>query len=810
MCSNHTSSRMLALALAAFCLAWTPSLCAQEPKKKIPVCEIEKLRVGFQSNDPGDMQGRFKVGMWTPIYLKLKAGPQGIRAKGPNDPSPYIQVENEDSDNVGTIYRTPFVMDPNDERWVMSYGKPGTMSDFKIQVIIGELPPFRPLLMSSGNALDLNTHLYVCLGARMPDLQDTLRAMSPRKGQDFGPGGQRGDTWPRYAGFENEVSELPENWFGYQGVDLLLLSTKDRQFLEELAKPNDASQARLRAIAQYVRRGGRLVVSIAPRHADLLVQLLQSKMWQPALPAVPTKEAIDLRAPLERFTKDAGVRFGELRAVVLEPAKIMPGVWDVLLAAGEEGDPSAKPLIARMPYGLGSITFMAFSLDEPPFTTWDPRGRRAFMEQLVTKLGPRLSSQVDFNEQRNNFDLATDLQKSLDNFDVRVIPFGYVALFIILYILVVGPLDFLVLKYIVKRLEWTWFTFPTVVIAVSVAAYYTAYAIKGNELKINKVDIVDFDLRTDLDAKGQLRKASIYGQTFFTILSPQIKNYTVGVEGNANFWGQEQDKRAAADMVTWFGRADNMFGGMQRGGGQGFFRKPYRYEADATGLLDVPIPVWTTKTFHAAWEAVNVAPPFQAQLVYHQQQDKEMVLTGTLKSGLAVDLEDAWLLYFENAFPLEAGLPKGSEIKIQLNRAKARSISKEWASGNDGERVQTAQGGAYNPGSIVRKILFNDKVDQSNTSRNHALRPLDLSWRLPQEPLALGRRDQRVREAILVARVKFALGDARALSTDVNQPLPTQLWLDRLPGDPSGPSPLSGVLAQDTFVRVILPVKPKE
>src|SRR5205085_228522 len=100
-------------------------------------------------------------------------------------------------------------------------------------------------------------------------------------------------------------------------------------------------------------------------------------------------------------------------------------------------------------------------------------------------------------------DITSRLQQELDNFDVNVVPFGYVALFIILYILVVGPLDYFVLKHVFHKLEWTWITFPLVVLTVSIAAYFTAYALKGNDLKINKVDLVDFDMRTDLDRKDQ-------------------------------------------------------------------------------------------------------------------------------------------------------------------------------------------------------------------------------------------------------------------------------------------------------------------
>jgi len=169
-------------------------LLAQQADKKAPIAEIKMARVGFMSSDPVDPQGRFKVGMWTPVYLKIKAGPQGIHAKGPNEPEPYIQVENEDNEDVGTIYRTPFKMAPNEERWITTYAKPGKMSDIKIRVVIGEFSPPLPLTQSHGS-LDLNTHLYVSLGKRIPDLQPALVALSPRGKNPNMQGGQP-ESWP--------------------------------------------------------------------------------------------------------------------------------------------------------------------------------------------------------------------------------------------------------------------------------------------------------------------------------------------------------------------------------------------------------------------------------------------------------------------------------------------------------------------------------------------------------------------------------------------------------------------------------------
>ncbi|MFN7135861.1 MAG: hypothetical protein ACK4N5_27600, partial [Myxococcales bacterium] len=74
-----------------------------------------------------------------------------------------------------------------------------------------------------------------------------------------------------------------------------------------------------------------------------------------------------------------------------------------------------------------------------------------------------------------SFDLAGGLRDRLEEFPgVSNLSFGWVALFILFYILLVGPLDYLFLSKVVKRLEWTWLTFPTLVLLVSLAAYFTA------------------------------------------------------------------------------------------------------------------------------------------------------------------------------------------------------------------------------------------------------------------------------------------------------------------------------------------------
>ena len=116
--------------------------------------------------------------------------------------------------------------------------------------------------------------------------------------------------------------------------------------------------------------------------------------------------------------------------------------------------------------------------------------------------------------------MSSQLRRALDQFPgVKLVPFGWVAFFIFLYILLIGPGDYLFLKKVVKRMELTWVTFPLIVVTVSLLAYYAAYVVKGNELRVNKIDIVDVD-----QPAGIMR-----GSSWLNVFSPQNRDYSVAV-----------------------------------------------------------------------------------------------------------------------------------------------------------------------------------------------------------------------------------------------------------------------------------------
>jgi hypothetical protein len=820
--------RYLYLPLIAILALATPSLAPGQPPS---VARINKVRVGFKPYNENINFGRYKAGLWVPVYVEVEAGQNGLGG----DRRPYLHIETPDFEGVGTIYRTPVVVGPNDIEVFTGYTKAGnTGGDMKVELHVGnrrfQAPPERFM------AMDLHGYVYLTLGRRVADLPAALRPKDDKNQQQNNAQFQD-DTNFRVALFEDNVDLLPRHWFGYDGVDMIFLSADNKEFLVKLADQGHVDH--LKALAQWVRRGGRLVIPMSKQTQELAANLLNRGAWQPPVPVVPPSQTAEkfVQPPqLEAVQHWAEVQVplpnpGEKPPLIAQLAPPGPGPldWDIEARVGAEG----PPLIARVRYGMGQIIYFAFSLDDVAFSQWP--GRQDFLRKAVAKLAPRGGQDNQQNMGGRRFgraapdstDTTSQIYNALDNFDVHVIPFGIVAVFIFLYVIVVGPLEFILLKYVFGRLEWTWITFPAVVIGVSVIAYFSAFALKGQELKINKVDVVDFDLRTD---QRQPRQVRVFGQTFLMVLSPQIKSYTVGIEPNPSFWGDEKPaKPLSADVVSWMARADqDDFGGMGRGGGQGFFRKPYYYggavkgqalddppldETLPSGVSGVPIPVWMSKAFGASWETTANVPPVVADLTFHRfpVEGKDLKVSGSLKSNLAVDLVDTWLIYADRAYPIEGGVPAkkegGQPLKLALESRDSKVMSEWFGLGGAGSRPTTSQG-TYDPTPFVKQMLFHEYFDKTRSLSNHSLRRLDLSWRLYEEPpQVVGVVDKRLREAILVGRVALRDGKAETLVGDINEPLPTRLWLGGLPesGDPR--DPLNGTLNQDTFVRVILPVK---
>jgi hypothetical protein len=846
-------SRVLACVALAVSLAFPALGTAQT--SPIPRVAIDGVRVGFKAGEQGSGA---KVGFWTPVYVEIKAGLSPISAFDGN-----VVIESADVDQLQNTYSVPLPsLGARETGTVIAYARPANQ-DGELVVSVRDHDGREVARTRASRSTEAGktgyaarapaSVLYLTAGATAGRM-----AVALSKARKDGPPGQPGvilpgppglppqpgmappqgdqgdleaipeDQWQFFA-HADAAAQLPTRWFGYDGVDVVFLHTSNKTFVEDLIA--DRTGTRKEALAEWVRRGGRLVISAGSRQQLVHALLGQMQVIGCTLTGTVQRDQVDLGQWIQDFRNPlVGVRQrdGTHAKVDLAKVEVEPNKGVEVLVSDE-----GAPVIVQASCGLGRVILVAFDLDTPPFTTWS--GAQKFWLKLAAELHREGAGHEPDEGNLGAFggmpmkggggpwggdhgDVATRLSERLESFnEVPVISFGWVALFILIYILVVGPLDYFLLKKVVKRLELTWITFPTVVLVVSAVAYFTAYYLKGNELRINKLDVVD--IVADLDPeKPEAAGTQVYGTTMFTLFSPRIQSYTVGVEPAAD-WGPEPDPKAprTSTVVSWFGRPEDAFRGMTRASSPSLFRRTYEYAPDAAGLKGVPIQVWSTKSFQANWQGrLTAGRPLVTADVKHIDDEKagQIVLRGSITSQLPVELRDVTLFYHGKAYPLSGAgaLSPGLARRIEdLKLGEGGEQFEQWFQATMQPNFQMPDvnrrvpGRAIQPASyLVKPLLFGEK-GQGGANRNSSFRYLDQSWRLKPSPVA-GNRQAWRDEVILVGRVVSQEGPAEKVSNDGISP--SRLWLGSLPGESR--TALAGVLSQETYVRIFIPVVPSK
>jgi hypothetical protein len=817
---------IVSLALLA---ALAPGAAAQDPK--LP--SVEQLRVGlpFGLGDPES--GRYRRGAWAPVYLKLKAGNQPIVAD-----SLRVVVESSDAEDNAYQYATPLpFVDAEKDYFAISYARPGsTEVNVSLQSADGKRAPF--LVRAPDGRMVSTTRLtrdfsredigpantlYLAIGSRLPGLGRSLAAVPPGEAPDQDP---RDDRGLRKLTFLDNIDDLPDRWYGYDAIDIVVLTTASDSFVRALSDP--AAAPRRRALGEWVRRGGKLIVSVGRNRqqvADLLDQIPLSEFDKQPLINCKIDGAIVPKAgekgekgapalPLRVLTRWAVT---EHDLEIAELTRLRPNLPDtspkaepvtvLIREAPRDDEKDGPPVVVHAACGLGRVVLVGLDLDAAPFSNWP--GQKTVWEKLENELDPRNAAghrEAQFIGRGQSDEIDGELKRALESFkEVPVISFGWVALFILVYIVIVGPLDYLILKKVFKRLELTWITFPTVVLGISVAAYFTAYSLKGDDLRINKIDVYDLDLH------GTAPQA--YGSTWVTLFSPRIQNYTIGIEPTAPPAGQSQgpawvatpaaDARTPRSVVTVM---EGDVSGIGRVGSQGLFRRAYEYAPNASGLEGVSIPVWSMRTFTARWRApVTGAVGIEADL-RHSRDKNDPGLLGRITNHLPVELRDVTLLYQGKTYAADVIPPEGfiaiDNLKVgEQGRPVPQWLTDGAALADRGDRTVTGP-------QLIRDLLFHGPPAQPSKP-NGGWRQLDQAWRLrglaELSSAPVSQLDYR-NEVILAARVPSRAGASETvMRADAS---PTRLWLGALPGGGQERPSLSGFIVQDVYVRVYIPVNP--
>jgi len=285
------------------------------------------------------------------------------------------------------------------------------------------------------------------------------------------------------------------------------------------------------------------------------------------------------------------------------------------------------PLIVRTPRRFGQVVFVGVDLDRRPFPDWEGRG--PLVARLLGLSEPGTSDAAAKNNAGRprgagySWDLLGQMRSGLDNFTgVTPISFAVVAAMILGYIVLIGPGDYFLVKKLLKRMELTWITFPLWVVLVSVGAYALAVYTKGDDLRLNQVDLVDVDVQS-----GWAR-----GTSWLNVFSPQSEAFDLTIEPH------EPSGSPVADcqrLFAWLGSGENDIGSSSGS----MFSGRYDFSPQLDELIRVPIQVWSTKGFLAR-TSFKASDLVTADLT----QGPDGVPEGTLRNDLSIPLSQCTLV----------------------------------------------------------------------------------------------------------------------------------------------------------------------
>lgn len=577
--------------------------------------------------------GVYKVGCWVPLRLEIAGGEESITA--------MIEVKAPDADGVVTSLPTrPLSLTAGKTSSIELLVRVGQL-DSPIEVDVRDLDSGKLAARRRFSTLrDVED------GGIPPGEPSTVRmivevaptALGTASKQASGSG--EVEFTQDVVGRVTDMSELPRVPLAYEGVDTVIVSTSTRDAWTGMR----ADDPRIVALVEWVRTGGRLVLSCSD-NADLVLG-----SGGPLAALAPGEYlgtvTVDDLGPVENYsgTNDPFTARGRLQAGIPNFDGTRGDVEVVVSNGAQE-----LPVVIRTRHRLGQVVFAGLDLDRPPVEGWEGR------EAVVAKLLAYAEDLAPSDDEQNYYyqgpsDLVVALQQQLDKMlegsGIRTPPFIAIAGLVVLYILLIGPGDYFLVKRVLKKMEWTWVTFPTIVLVTCLAAYWYASYLKGDSLRINQLELVDVDNET-----GQYR-----GTLWTHLFSPNPARYSLELEAQSPGGSAAEPDRSA---VAWLGRPGGGMGGMGSEARQLLGTAVYGWSPDRESLEGMPVEVWSTKTFVTRWAGDD-----EVRLESDLSRTLNDLVTGTVSNPLPLDLSRCHLVY--RGWDWDLGeLPSGGEVEIK-------------------------------------------------------------------------------------------------------------------------------------------------
>ena len=669
---------LLPLCIVCCCFAESVSADAERP------FDIKSVSVGFENY--------YKNGLWTPITLEWDSSI-------PDDYDTHFAIRSSDSDGTPITYHHSSKGKQTRNGTSITLLAKLSRKDDPIQVSVNggdfksfDVPP----------PVNAERPIYLIIGNEDIGLQGAVAELMLRE-----------DRRPLLVKV-NSLTGMPDKWFGYESIEMVVLTTTNPQMFDGLT----AASPPVQALNDWIKLGGKMLLCVG-REAEQLLEP-EDGILRPFSPG-HFDGMTELRSgvPLEHFVNSQRQIFmnGTAEAPFMRVSRFTEPRGIVFVKDGD------LPLVLCTAHGLGTIIYFGGDLSERPLNNWRDRIPlvRNIMQWNTEKrsaVDPRAGAmlQLGYN------DISGQIRSALDQFEgVRIVPFSVILIILTAYWLAIGLFDWFLVHKVLKRPILTWVTFPIWIVLFCALTYTLAASGRPDTTLKNTLILYDVD-----EGTGVYRISIWQG-----VYSPIDQHCNGDLISGTMYGGRIMAPDISDGHFSWFGLPGSGLGGMAPKTVSPPVWQTGSLQKSEVEITDVPIQTRSTKSFFGQYQGNSLD---KSNRFFAQLSDMEGIPIGTIEvpDGFQFSLKNSILVY--GRWMLELGEIQPGQT-INLTRTSPRRDTRDLLippKTLENERLRSMA--TYNPQStdleyIVRVMSLHRALGgYESTGLHNAYQPsLDMS-----------------------------------------------------------------------------------
>ena len=482
MVALHSMTRLRVILALLVAIAWAASTIGVNPTLAAP-SNTAQARLSITARGGFGDDGSYLIGEWFPIHVTL-TNPSGGTSRRVR-----LEIDSQgDSANVvtGTYVREVDMPAPSRKEVTLYASAANFARNMDVRLMVGTTQIDKATVKL--DPLEMATNMIVGVMSPDPALLNIL------KGERFGhvennlvqmgypgylppvptaappPSGSASSSPARAAVAHMALEDIPTISEALDGLGALVLDDIDTGSL-----PVEQRQA----LADWVARGGTLITAVKPGGEGVLAGVTDISPVQVS----GTQNLIGL----DRLAGWISVPLTTTGSTLVPSAAVKEDARSTVRVPVQQ---DGVPLVAFREVGQGQVIYMALSPGLAPLKNWDgllPLFRRLLIEHRlrVSDLAGAPPGYYGYYQNKvfSTYGSIFDLP-GLDLPSPTLI-----GLFLFIYIAVVGPMNFIILRRM-RRTELAWITIPALVGLFSIVAYLLAFQSKGGDLVALRANVV--------------------------------------------------------------------------------------------------------------------------------------------------------------------------------------------------------------------------------------------------------------------------------------------------------------------------------